>query len=329
MTEKVKGAMLCMARQCWEVGIAAQALMETGDTGTLALTVYDMILRQSSDGRLCNVENTPAVTDSAFCIPAVLFMAGMAGSREAAGRLLKRGQCKRAAERNIDFLLRDADRSKDGVLYHMRKTSEIWADSAAFLPYSLILSGHVEEGIKQLNGIKKRLLDPESGLYYHIWDDEKRIYKRRVLWGTGNGWILTGTLRCLLEIIKSYPENSQFTEEKEALISDFRKQLGLMINCLTPDHLLNDVLGVTDSYKESEASAMLAYAIYRGVYSDIIDRENLEAAEKIRESLLEKIDDTGVIWDAASSPDFITPGTSAECQAHFLMMEAARKKLNL
>lgn len=68
--ERVKNAMLCMTRQCWEQGIAAQAFWEMGNYDELELVVHDMMLRQSSDGRLCNVENTPAVTDSAFCIPA-------------------------------------------------------------------------------------------------------------------------------------------------------------------------------------------------------------------------------------------------------------------
>ena len=66
--EKVLRAMLCMTRQCWEQGMAAQCLSELGREEELSLVVYDMVRRQSSDGRLCNIENTPAVTDSAFCI---------------------------------------------------------------------------------------------------------------------------------------------------------------------------------------------------------------------------------------------------------------------
>ena len=74
---KIKNAMLCMTRQCWEQGIAAEALLETEDFDSLGIVVYDMVLRQSEDGRLCNVENTPAVTDSSFCIPPVFLYGKM------------------------------------------------------------------------------------------------------------------------------------------------------------------------------------------------------------------------------------------------------------
>lgn len=34
---KIKNAMLCMTRQCWEQGIAAEALLETEDFDSLEL----------------------------------------------------------------------------------------------------------------------------------------------------------------------------------------------------------------------------------------------------------------------------------------------------
>ena len=131
--EQIIQAALCMTRQCWEQGILGQAIMESGKEELWELTARDMVVRQSEDGRLCNVENTPAVTDSSFCIPAV-YLLGQ-----------KKEKYKKAAEKNLQFLLHKAERSKDGILYHMINTKEIWADSAAFLPYSLALAGFYEE----------------------------------------------------------------------------------------------------------------------------------------------------------------------------------------
>ena len=102
--ENVMNAMMCMTRQCWEQGVLAQALMECGEEEKLRLVIYDMILRQSSDGRLCNVENTPAVTDSSFCIPAVLLT----------GRKENNASYVEAAEKNIQFLLKEAEHAQDG-----------------------------------------------------------------------------------------------------------------------------------------------------------------------------------------------------------------------
>ena len=72
MIEKVKRAMLAMARQCWEQGVAAQAMLELGDMETMRLMARDCVVRQNADGRLCDVENTPASVDPAFCVEAVL-----------------------------------------------------------------------------------------------------------------------------------------------------------------------------------------------------------------------------------------------------------------
>ena len=332
MIEKVKLSMLCMAKQCWEAGIAAQALWELSDMETLNIAVYDMVLRQSQDGRLCNVEDTPAVTDSAFCIPSVWALSeynrtetenegNWADTNEA---LYRAQDLKDAVQRNIDFLLYDADRASDGTLYHMRGTSDIWADSAAFLPFSMILLGHTREGLNQLGGITDRLFDPESALFFHMWNEEKGAHTRKVLWGIGNGWILTGTLRCYCELVRQYPEEAQYGEEKEKLRHEFLRLLNIMVKYLSPHFLLRDVMDDPGSFEESEASAMLAYSIYRGFAAGLVDREMLATADKIRTSLIQKTDVHGIVRGAASSPHFIKPGTSAECQAHFLMMEAAR-----
>ena len=80
--EKVIQATLCMTRQCWEQGVLGQALMEAGKEELWELTARDMVVRQSEDGRLCNVENTLAVTDSSFCIPAVYLLGQRKGKEK-------------------------------------------------------------------------------------------------------------------------------------------------------------------------------------------------------------------------------------------------------
>lgn len=311
MEKQVERAMLCMTRQCWEQGVAAQALTELAHMEEAAWMVHDMVLRQSSDGRLCNVENTPAVTDSAFCVPAVYEMAEKTGNE----------RYKDAVRRNIDFFLKDARRAEDGTLYHMIDTTDIWADSAAFLPYALALTGHVKEGIAQMDGIRKRLYDEKSGLYFHMWNEGKQTYIREVLWGVGNGWILTGLMR-LYRIVKE-----EDLSEAERIRQEMMRLLDRMLDMLDEENLLHDALDRADSFQESESSAMLAYVIYSLEPLGMIHADYLEKAEKIRKALLEKVTEEGLVLDACSSPDFVRPGTAVECQAHFLMMEAARRRI--
>lgn len=292
-------------------GVAAQALVELGHMEEAALMVHDIVLRQSGDGRLCNVENTPAVTDSAFCVPAVYEIAEKTGNEK----------YKEAVRKNIDFFLKDARRAGDGTLYHMIDTTDIWADSAAYLPCALALTGHEKEGISQMNGIRRRLYDEKSGLYFHMWNEERQSYTRRVLWGIGNGWILTGLVR----LYRAVREAGM--EEAEEIMQEILRLLYKMVEMLDETDLLHDVLDDKESFQESESSAMLAYVIYLLEPAGILPRSLLETAERIRQALWKRVTAQGLVMDASSSPDFTRPGTSVECQAHMLMMEEARRKM--
>ena len=127
--EKVLCAALCMTRQCWEQGILTQAVMEIHEEGLWELMAGDMVVRQSKDGRLCNVENTPAVTDSSFCIPAV-YLLGKKDGKE---------KYRKAAEKNLHFLLKEAERSGDGILYHMINMGGFCCFSSIFFCIGRIL----------------------------------------------------------------------------------------------------------------------------------------------------------------------------------------------
>lgn len=303
-TEKVLMAALCMTRQCWEQGMLSYALMLGNKNQLLELMVHDMVIRQSSDGRLCNVENTPAVTDSAFCIPAVL----------QSGCSSRNPEYTAAAEKNIKFLLYDAERAQDGTLFHIKGTEEIWADSAAFLPYALSIAGHPEDAMRQMEGILRRLYLPATGLYAHIWDDAAKDFPDRRAWGIGNGWILTGLLRTLL----TFPPKSQ---EREKLESEFTTLLECMTGYMTSDGRFHDVLDDPDTYLETETACMTACAIMRAVKTGILSNKWQDMAFLIRKAVLAQTDDRGMVLQSSGSPSFEHPGTSVESQAHVILME--------
>lgn len=318
LCERLLTAALAMTRQCWEQGMLGYALARCGNEELAGLVVHDMMLRQSADGRLCNVEDTPAVTDSAFCIPAV-WRLGQRGD----------GEAKRAAERNLDFLLHRAERAADGTLYHMRGTGEIWADSAAFLPYSLAISGHTRAAVSQMRGILDRLYLPGSGLYAHIWDERARRYPDARPWGVGNGWILTGLLRSYLALTRgdaAFAGEPVPGAEAEELRLRFERLLERMLSRMTEGFGFRDDLDDPESFEESETAAMVACCLYAGARAGLLERGALSTAERIRAALLERVDARGLVRGASGSPRFDRPGTSVECQAHALLMELWRNR---
>jgi unsaturated rhamnogalacturonyl hydrolase len=91
LVEKVKTAMLTMQRQAWEQGVAAQALLEMGETGLVVLMAREAVIRQWEDGRLGQVCDNHGVTDPGSNGEAVLRAAAVTGEpklRAAADKML-------------------------------------------------------------------------------------------------------------------------------------------------------------------------------------------------------------------------------------------------
>ena len=320
-SDQILLAALCMTRQCWEQGMLSYGLLRNvfpeekdlrdgvqpaGDEWQLLqLIVYDMVLRQSEDGRLCNVEDTPAVTDSAFCIPAVLAVGTVTGNDDYI----------RAAHANARYLLCDAPRTEDGILYHMRGTSQIWADSAAFLPYALVIAGYPEDGYHQMKGILDLLYLKKSGLYAHIRDEADGSFPDGNAWSVGVAWILTGLERTW----RVLPE--KMVREREDLKERFVSLLETVLKYQSADGGFHDVMDDPETYMETETPAMIACAVYAGVRDGLLREELLAQADAMAAYVRRKIQPDGRVMDAASSPAFDRPGTSVECQAHVLMME--------
>ena len=311
MIDKVRLAMLCMTRQCWEQGVAAQALLELGDMDAMGLMARDCVVRQNADGRLCDVENTPASVDPAFCVEAVL----------AAGRRMGDQAMIDAAMRNVDYLLRRAPSTSDGARYHMLAGAEVWADGLAAGPHTLMLAGYVEEGLAYYEAVKRRLCDPATGLYHHIWHEGNRSYSRPCYWGVGNGWALVGLMRMARILLDAGDARAA------AIAGDFAALADAMLPFQGADGLFHDVLDDAGTFLESEVTEMFAYGIYRMVAMGLLDGRYLGYADRARRAVTQRVGDDGVLRGCSGSPTFDREGTSVEGQAHFIMMEVAARAL--
>ena len=311
MLDRVKLAMLAMARQCWEQGVAAQAMLEEGDTALLTLMARDCVVRQNADGRLCDVENTPALVDPAVCVEPVL----------AAGRLLDDPAMTEAAMRNVDFLLHRCPATPDGARYHLAGDTEVWADSMAMGPHILMLAGHIEEGLSYYRAVKKRLRDESTGLYRHKWHEGLKAFTRKCFWGVGNGWALIGLMRMARALLDAGDPRAG------DLAADFAALADAMIPFQAEGGLFHDVLDDDGTFYESETSEMFAYSIYSMVSWNLMEDRYLERADLARRAVEARVDSDGILQGCSGSPTFEREGTSAEAQAHFIMMEAAARRL--
>lgn len=307
LIEKAMLAMLCMQRAAWEQGTASQALIAIGREDLALLFAKDAVVRQLADGRLGIVGSDPGITDPASNGEAVLLAYKKTGDEK----------FKKAAEAQYNYLKNAAPKTSDGILHHVTYAKQVWSDSPFMAPPFLALMGDYDEAVKQIEGFRKYLMNPEKKLYYHQWDETKNDYSRKLLWGGGNGW----TAAAIAKIINFLPKERE--AQKVKLIGFGKEVIDGCIAYMRPDGLFHDVIDDSSSFVETNLGQMLAFAIYTGVKAGWLGVDYKLKADKMRQAARAKIDSFGIVQGACSSPYFDRPGTSTEAQAFFLMMESA------
>jgi unsaturated rhamnogalacturonyl hydrolase len=305
--DKAVVAMLCMQRQCWEHAVGGRALIHAGKRELAILFANDSALRQRSDGRPGIVEECTASTDAIAHAPLLIYAANETGSP----------QLIAAVEKLKTYMVRDAPRDAEGIIYHMINLQQYWADCTYMTPPAFSALGDYGEAIKQMRGARQKLWNSEKKMMFHIYDNAQKKWIRQEFWGGGNGWTAAG----LSEIIGSLPE--AMSDEKEEMILFLKEILEGCIAYRRADGLFHDVLDKPETFIESNLSQMLAFAIYHSVAGGWLESRWLEEAHIMRRAAIGKIDGYGVIHDACGSPFFDRPGTSTEAQAFTIMMESA------
>jgi unsaturated rhamnogalacturonyl hydrolase len=312
LRSRVKMAMLSMQRASWEQGVASQAFLETGDENLVILMARESVLRQAEDGRLAVLYQDNGVTDPACCGESLLHVAEITGDLT----------LKNAAEEMLKYLLEKAPRNGAGIIYHTIDAPQIWIDSMYMGPPFLACAGHYKEAVKQVQGIRSVLWNPDKKLFSHIWDDGKQDYKNKSFWGVGNGWAATGMCR-----VARFLPYEMMTEKLE-IIGYIREVIDGCLNFMREDGLFHNVVNDSNTFVETNLSQMLAYTIFSAVREKWIDSSFLDDARKMRNAALAKVDEYGYVQDVCGAPYFNAPGRATEGQAFFLLMESAYDKLH-
>ena len=309
--QKVKMAMLSLQRATWEQGVAMQAMLELGEEELVILMAKDAVLRQSQDGRLAMLGEEFALSDACSPGEAVLWAAQKTGDQK-----LMNGFNKL-----VDYVMNKAPRNKEGIIYHFTNIPQIWSDIIYMLPPFLACAGKYEEAVKQIDGARSCLWNPEKKLLSHMWDCEKKIFVRKDCWGVGNGWSAAGITR----VIYSLPVSMK--EEKKKLIGYVTEIIDGCTAHMRTDGLYHNIVDDPNSFIETNLSQQLAYSIYKGIKGGWFDSSYREKANKMRKAALEKVDKYGLVQGVCGSPEFDHAGTATEGQVFHILMEVAYKEL--
>jgi len=196
----------------------------------------------------------------------------------------------------VDLLRRQLEehpRTSEGAFWHKQNyPHQVWLDGVymgmPFLAeYSMMFEdgASLDEVVKEFEIVFERLRDPETGLYYHAWDEAVEMVWADPdtglsphFWGRGLGWLSMA----LVDILEFIPE------EREAL----REPILTMIT-----HLGEDLKNFQDpetgtwfqimdqperigNYRESSASAMFTYFYAKAIHQGYLPDSYIDTAKK-------------------------------------------------
>jgi unsaturated rhamnogalacturonyl hydrolase len=136
---------------------------------------------------------------------------------------------------------------------------------------------YLERAALEVADYLEKLQEP-NGLFRH--GPEAPFY-----WGRGNGWVAAG----LAELLAVLPEDEP---RYPAIAEGYRRMMSALRGLQAEDGMWRQLVDREDSWKESSATAMFAYAMAAGVERGILPAEEYSPA-------------VGAAWDALA--DYVEP----------------------
>lgn len=172
----------------------------------------------------------------------------------------------------LDWIAKRQFRLPDGTLARQRPLPvTLWLDdlymSVPGLSQMGALTGerrYFDDAVRQVLQFSQRMFVPEKGLYMHAWVEGMDPHPA-FHWGRANGWAVVTMVELLDVLPADHPGRGAVLRQLQAHVAGLaRVQSGT--------GLWHQLLDRPDSYLETSASAMYAYAIARAVNRGWIDR---------------------------------------------------------
>lgn len=172
----------------------------------------------------------------------------------------------------LDWMAKRQFRMKDGTLARERPLPvTLWLDdlymSVPGLAQMGALTGdraYYDDAARQILQFSQRMFVPEKGLYMHAWAEGMDPHPA-FHWGRANGWAVMAMVELLDVLPADHPQ-------REAILKQLRAHVAGLARVQSGTGLWHQLLDRPDSYLETSASAMYAFAIARAVNRGWIDR---------------------------------------------------------
>ena len=202
-----------------------------------------------------------------------------------------------------EWVMNDLPKTEEGGFQHITSDTlnnqELWDDTLFMTVLFLAKVGqmtgekaYIEEAKYQFMLHIKYLSDAKTGLWYHGWTFDGHHNFVDALWGRGNSWI-TIAIPELIEMIELEPSIKKF------LTAALEQQIKGLQQFQSEEGMWHTLLDDPSSYVESSATAGFGYGILKACRMGLVDEGYREIAEKALHSIIDRIDNKGVVEDVS------------------------------
>ena len=246
-------------------------------------------------------------------------------------------------EEFAEWLMNDLERTEEGGFTHSGTgvvcTSELWDDTLFMAVLFLARAGMIFDRQDWIDETKRQFLlhikyltDLKTGLFYHGWSFNRLDHFAGALWGRGNAW-LTVAIPDYIDILGDRLE----APVKDVLLSSLARQIEALKRYQDECGGWHTLVNEPESYIEMSATSGFCYGILKSVRMGYVGKEYLEVGERGLASLLENIDEGGVVQNVSygtalkDNLDYyrnikITPMTYGQALAVLAMSEGMKVK---
>jgi len=207
---------------------------------------------------------------------------------------------RQAAER-LDQQLDHQPRTPDGGFWHkQRYTNQMWLDGiymaapfAAECARQFDRPAGFDEVARQIHLIDVHTHDPATGLFYHGWDASRSLPWANPVtgtssnfWGRAIGWYAMA----MVDVLEVFPTNHP---ARPAIIATLDKLCAGVVKYQDAHsglwYQVVDQGGRPGNYEEATVSAMLTYALAKGIRQGNLSRDYRPAVEKAYRGLIQNL----------------------------------------
>jgi rhamnogalacturonyl hydrolase YesR len=171
----------------------------------------------------------------------------------------------------VGYIITKEFRLSDGTLARNRpQPNTLWLDDMYMSLPALAQMGkltgeqrYYDEVVKQYTQFSQRMFNQQKGLYMHGWVQEMSVHPE-FHWARANGWALMTTV----DILDVLPENHP---GRPAILAQLKAHTQGLAALQAGNGFWHQLLDRNDSYLETSATAIYAYAIAHGINQGWLD----------------------------------------------------------